>query len=116
MFYHLRPRSCAGAAYFVISAGSAFKRAATSTNAGSRCDLLRGLAMGSLSTGTSPAMAVSSSSMHAHSAARALRRNFSAPRAGSIRWLKVKNPAAPAVKRESEEDWGAKRNSHSVQL
>jgi len=24
-------------------------------------------------------------------------------------WLKVKNPAAPAVKREAEEDWGAKR-------
>jgi len=21
-------------------------------------------------------------------------------------WLKVKNPAAPAVKREAEEDWG----------
>jgi bifunctional non-homologous end joining protein LigD len=24
-------------------------------------------------------------------------------------WLKLKNPAAPAVKREAEEDWGAKR-------
>jgi bifunctional non-homologous end joining protein LigD len=24
-------------------------------------------------------------------------------------WVKVKNPAAPAVKREAEEDWGAKR-------
>lgn len=24
-------------------------------------------------------------------------------------WLKIKNPAAPAVKREAEEDWGAKR-------
>jgi bifunctional non-homologous end joining protein LigD len=24
-------------------------------------------------------------------------------------WLKIKNPAAPAVKRETEEDWGAKR-------
>ena len=24
-------------------------------------------------------------------------------------WLKVKNPAAPAVRRESEEDWGRKR-------
>jgi bifunctional non-homologous end joining protein LigD len=22
------------------------------------------------------------------------------------RWLKMKNPAAPAVKREAEEDWG----------
>jgi hypothetical protein len=21
-------------------------------------------------------------------------------------WLKIKNPAAPAVKREAEEDWG----------
>ena len=24
-------------------------------------------------------------------------------------WIKVKNPAAPAVKREAEEDWGKKR-------
>jgi bifunctional non-homologous end joining protein LigD len=24
-------------------------------------------------------------------------------------WLKLKNPAAPAVKREAEEDWGARR-------
>ena len=24
----------------------------------------------------------------------------------STEWLKFKNPAAPAVKRESEEDWG----------
>ena len=24
-------------------------------------------------------------------------------------WIKIKNPAAPAVKRETEEDWGAKR-------
>jgi bifunctional non-homologous end joining protein LigD len=24
-------------------------------------------------------------------------------------WLKIKNPAAPAAKREAEEDWGAKR-------
>ena len=24
-------------------------------------------------------------------------------------WVKVKNPAAPAVKREAEEDWGKKR-------
>jgi bifunctional non-homologous end joining protein LigD len=24
----------------------------------------------------------------------------------SLRWLKIKNPAAPAVKREAEEDWG----------
>ncbi len=31
-------------------------------------------------------------------------------RAGrSDHWLKIKNPAAPAVKREAEEDWGAKR-------
>jgi bifunctional non-homologous end joining protein LigD len=26
-------------------------------------------------------------------------------------WLKIKNPAAPAVKREAEEDWGGKRKS-----
>jgi bifunctional non-homologous end joining protein LigD len=25
-------------------------------------------------------------------------------------WLKIKNPEAPAVKREAEEDWGAPRN------
>ena len=31
-------------------------------------------------------------------------------RAGrSDHWIKVKNPAAPAVKREAEEDWGGKR-------
>jgi bifunctional non-homologous end joining protein LigD len=34
----------------------------------------------------------------------------SAYRAGRVDyWLKTKNPAAPAVKREAEEDWGAKR-------
>jgi len=27
----------------------------------------------------------------------------------SKHWLKVKNPAAPAVKREAEEDWSSKR-------
>jgi hypothetical protein len=26
----------------------------------------------------------------------------------SLHWLKVKNPNAPAVTREAEEDWGAK--------
>jgi ATP-dependent DNA ligase len=26
-------------------------------------------------------------------------------------WLKIKNPAAPAVRREAEEDWGRKRRS-----
>ena len=26
-------------------------------------------------------------------------------------WLKMKNPAAPAVKREAEEDWGRERRS-----
>jgi ATP-dependent DNA ligase len=27
-------------------------------------------------------------------------------------WLKIKNPAAPAAKREIEEDWGNKRWGH----
>ncbi len=27
----------------------------------------------------------------------------------SPHWLKIKNPEAPAVKREAEEDWGGKR-------
>jgi ATP-dependent DNA ligase len=27
-------------------------------------------------------------------------------------WLKIKNPAAPAVKREAEVDWGNNRWSH----
>jgi ATP-dependent DNA ligase len=27
----------------------------------------------------------------------------------SRRWIKSKNPAAPAVKREAEEDWGKER-------
>ena len=31
----------------------------------------------------------------------------------SAHWVKVKNPAAPAVKREAEEDWGNKRWSHA---
>ena len=26
-------------------------------------------------------------------------------------WLKIKNPAAPAVKREAEEDWNSKRKT-----
>jgi hypothetical protein len=29
----------------------------------------------------------------------------------SPHWMKVKNPKAPAVKREAEEDWGAIRKS-----
>jgi bifunctional non-homologous end joining protein LigD len=29
----------------------------------------------------------------------------------SANWIKIKNPAAPAVKREAEEDWGNKRRS-----
>jgi hypothetical protein len=29
----------------------------------------------------------------------------------SQHWLKIKNPAAPAVKRETEEAWGKKRRS-----
>lgn len=28
-------------------------------------------------------------------------------------WLKAKNPAAPAVKREAEENWGNRRWSHA---
>jgi ATP-dependent DNA ligase len=28
-------------------------------------------------------------------------------------WLKIKNPVAPAVQREAEEDWGKKRWSHA---
>jgi hypothetical protein len=38
--------------------------------------------------------------------------SFSASRANSLNsfcaphWVKVKNPKAPAVKREAEEDWG----------
>jgi hypothetical protein len=28
-------------------------------------------------------------------------------RIGSPQWLEIKNPAAPAVKREAEEDWAA---------
>jgi bifunctional non-homologous end joining protein LigD len=31
----------------------------------------------------------------------------------SAHWLKIKNPAAPAVKREAEEDWGGKRKAAS---
>jgi bifunctional non-homologous end joining protein LigD len=36
----------------------------------------------------------------------------SAYRAGRVDcWLKIKSPAAPAVRREAEEDWGAKRQA-----
>jgi ATP-dependent DNA ligase len=31
-------------------------------------------------------------------------------------WLKIKNPVAPAVRREVEEDWGAKRKGASKAL
>ena len=31
--------------------------------------------------------------------------------AGFDLWLKIKNPAAPAVKREAEEEWGVKRKA-----
>jgi ATP-dependent DNA ligase len=34
----------------------------------------------------------------------------SAYRSGRVdHWLKVKNPAAPAVRREAEEDWDSRR-------
>jgi ATP-dependent DNA ligase len=32
----------------------------------------------------------------------------------STQWLKVKNPAAPAVRREVEEDWGANDGRHDA--
>jgi hypothetical protein len=33
-------------------------------------------------------------------------------------WLKFKNPAAPAVKREAQEEWGSRRwsNGHALKL
>jgi len=31
-------------------------------------------------------------------------------------WLKIKKPQAPAVKREAEEDWGAKRTGRGQRL
>ena len=38
-------------------------------------------------------------------------------RAGrSDHWIKVKNPAAPAVKREAEEDWGGKRTRRTSRI
>jgi bifunctional non-homologous end joining protein LigD len=41
------------------------------------------------------------------------KRRGSSYRSGRVdHWLKVKNPVAPAVKREAEEDWGNKRWSH----
>jgi bifunctional non-homologous end joining protein LigD len=33
----------------------------------------------------------------------------------SAHWLKIKNPAAPAVKREAEEDWSGKRRASALQ-
>jgi bifunctional non-homologous end joining protein LigD len=41
----------------------------------------------------------------------------SAYRAGRVDyWLKIKNPVAPAVKREAEEEWGAKRKARGQRL
>jgi hypothetical protein len=37
-----------------------------------------------------------------------IRRSFDHRRGRSPHWIKVKNPNAPAVKREAEEDWGRK--------
>jgi bifunctional non-homologous end joining protein LigD len=38
------------------------------------------------------------------------KRRGSPYRSGRVEhWRKIKNPAAPAVKREAEEDWGSKR-------
>src|ERR1700676_4372603 len=38
-------------------------------------------------------------------------------RAGrSDHWIKVKNPAAPAVQREAEEDWGGKRTRRTSRI
>jgi hypothetical protein len=34
----------------------------------------------------------------------------------SKHWLKVKNPAAPAVRREAEEDWGANAGRSDVKF
>jgi ATP-dependent DNA ligase len=31
----------------------------------------------------------------------------------SKHWIKVKNPKAPAVRREAEEDWGNKRRARA---
>jgi bifunctional non-homologous end joining protein LigD len=42
------------------------------------------------------------------------KRRGSSYRSGRVdHWLKVKNPAAPAVNREAEEDWGNERWSHA---
>ena len=42
------------------------------------------------------------------------KRRGSPYRSGRVEhWLKIKNAAAPAVKREAEEDWGNKRWSHA---
>jgi bifunctional non-homologous end joining protein LigD len=43
------------------------------------------------------------------------KRRGSPYRSGRINdWLKIKNPTAPAVKREAEEDWSGKRKAASA--
>lgn len=43
------------------------------------------------------------------------KRRGSSYRSGRVEhWRKIKNPSAPAVKREAEEDWGNKRWSHGL--
>jgi hypothetical protein len=64
------------------------------------------LAMASPSTSISLAMARSSSSACTLGCILS-KRLGSAYRAGRVDcWLKIKNPTAPAIKREAEEDWG----------
>jgi ATP-dependent DNA ligase len=60
----------------------------------------------SRSTRHSRVMVPSSTNMRVRSAARASCRNGWARRtAPAAHWLKVKDPAAPAVRREAEEEW-----------
>jgi bifunctional non-homologous end joining protein LigD len=53
-----------------------------------------------------------------YKAACTLSKRLGSPyRAGrSDHWIKVKNPAAPAVKREAEEDWGSKRTRRTSRI
>ena len=57
------------------------------------------------------ATARSSTSTPAGSAAKVVSKRLGSPyRSGRVdHWLKIKNPAAPAVQRETEEDRGPKR-------
>jgi bifunctional non-homologous end joining protein LigD len=85
--------------------GEDLRREPIETRKSTLKSLLRGKHAGSRSTRTSSRMAQSSTGKLVRSAARASCRSGPYRSGRADCWLKVKNPAAPAVTREAEENW-----------